>query len=155
MLYAADLRWWEWHASDPDLRRFEGQRCTIMNTGGSNRDAEVFLLHNYGIEALSDKPNGLCTGSTSGYQAVNLAYLAGAKRIALIGYEMHFPGGRSHWHAGHPVKDLSSNYERWARNYQSMLPQLSVAGVEVINCTPDSRITAFRKDSLESVLSHP
>ena len=65
---------------------------------------------------------------------------------------MHFPGGKSHWHGGHPTKDLESNYVRWARNYGTMLPQLRKAGVEVINCTPDSRITAFPRGELESLL---
>ena len=113
------------------------------------RDPAVFMLHNYGHEGLSEAPNGLQTGSNGGYQAVNIATLAGAARVLLVGYDMRFTGGRSHWHAGHPVKVAEDRYLQYARSYKTMLPQLARLGVEVVNCTPGSAVTCFRMSTLE------
>jgi hypothetical protein len=150
--YFADYRWWEWHHKDADFAAFAGQKCTIQNSGGMVRDAEVFMLHNLGSDKLSETPNGLNTGSNGGYQAVNIATLAGAAKVLLIGYDMHFPAGRSHWHAGHPVKVPEDRYSQYARSYKTMLPQLAALGVEVVNCTPGSRIDAFRFSDLKTEL---
>lgn len=51
-------------------------------------------------------------GLDTGYVAINLAYLAGAKEIILAGFDMGFRGERSHWHDGHPIPTSESNYTR-------------------------------------------
>ena len=150
--YFADARWWEWHEKRPEFQAFAGQKVTIENTGCMVRDAEVFMLHNYGHEGLSDNPNGLSTGSNGGYQAVNIAVLAGAAKILLTGYDMRFPGGKSHWHSGHPIKVGEDRYAQYARSYKTMLPQLAELGCEVVNCTPGSAITAFRFSTVDKEL---
>lgn len=152
MLYFADTRWWVWHRGRREFIEFAGAKVTIENTGALIGDPEVFMLHNYDHEGLSERPNGLHTGSNGGYQAVNIAVLAGAKRILLLGYDMRFAGGRSHWHAGHPVKVDEGAYTKYARNFNTMLPVLKKRGVEVINCTPGSAITAFARGELEACL---
>jgi len=150
--YFADARWWEWHETRPEFMAFSGQKVTIENTGRMVRDPEVFMLHNDGYEGLSEKPNALRTGSNSGYQAVNIAVLAGAKKILLIGYDMRFPGGKSHWHDGHPIKVGEDRYKQYARTYKSMLAQLTQLGVDVVNCTAKSEISAFRFSTIEKEL---
>lgn len=136
------------------FKEFPGIKVTIENTGRMIKDARVHMLHNSGREGLCEEPNGLNTGSNSGYQVVNFAALAGAKRVLLLGYDMKFPGGKSHWHGGHPVKHPEAAYSRYARNFKTMVPQLAKMGCEVINCTPDSAIDAFPRGEIESVLAH-
>jgi hypothetical protein len=169
IVYFADAQWWKWHSTGIEknwawarftseqvkkaFAEFRGQKCTIENTGLQVSDPGVFFLHNFGSEGLSDRPNGLHTGSNSGYQAINLAVLAGAKRILLLGYDMKHTGGRSHAHNGHPVKHPEDVYLRYARNFATMVPHLQKLGVEVVNCTPQSAITCFPKEALESVLA--
>jgi hypothetical protein len=155
VLYFADARWWELHRERAEYGAFAGQRVTIENTGMAIADPTVHMLHNYGNERLSDTPNGLHTGSNSGYQSVNLAYLAGASRILLLGYEMHFPQGRSHWHNGHPVgwRVPEENYTMYAGKYKTMQPQLVARGAEVINCTPGSKIKCFPFMPIEDALA--
>lgn len=168
VVYFADHRWWKWHTDGIAKRfawanfskeeqraafaAFKGQKCTIENTGMMISDPEVFMLHNLGSEGLCEKPNGLHTGSNSGYQAMNIAYLAGAKRILMLAYDMRFAGRSTHAHDGHPHKHPEDVYSGYARNFKTMLPQLTRAGVEVINCTPGSRIDAFPIRSLASIL---
>lgn len=112
------------------------------------------MLHNYGNEGLSELLNGLNTGSNGGYQAVNLAALTGARRILLIGYDMRFPGGKSHWHGGHPPSGRvpESSYTMYARKFSTMLEQLTRLGIEVVNCTDGSAIRCFPFSSLEREL---
>jgi len=152
--YFADARWWEWHKDKPEFRAFRGQKVTIGDgTGMMVSDPAVHMLHNYGADGLSEQPNGLHTGSNSGYQAVNIAVLAGAGRILLAGYDMKFAGARSHWHGGHPTRMPEDAYTRYATRFASMLPQLARLGTRVINCTPGSAITCFPFSTLEAELA--
>ena len=167
--YFADARWWKWHTDGIAKRwiwasftkeeqrerfaSFAGIKVTIENTGAMVADPEVFMLHNAGNTGLSAEPNALCTGSNSGYQAINFAVLAGASRILLLGYDMHFAGTRSHSHNGHPLAVPEGIYVSFAPKYRSMLPHLEARGVSVVNCSPGSRIDAFPKASIESILS--
>ncbi len=131
---------------------FQGQKVTVFKTGKMVSDPSVFMMHFESLPGLSEKPNTLHTGSNSGYQAINLAVLAGAKRILLLGYDMRFQGAKSHSHNGHPVKHSESAYTGYARNFASMVPQLQRLGVEVINCSPSSAIGCFPRMPLEQAL---
>ena len=173
ILYFADTRWWEWHHAGLEKKwpwvrfsaeqvrtafaRFAGQKVTIDGTGMMVPDPDVFMLHNDGVsgkhDGLTECPNALRTGSNGGYQAVNLAVLAGAKRVLLLGYDMRFPDGRSHSHNGHPSRHPETNYSQYAKHFATMLPDLVRLGVEVINCTPGSAIQCFPVAALESVLA--
>lgn len=79
-------------------------------------------------DGLSDDPRFLCTGGNSGYAAINLAYLKGAKIIHLIGYDMDGP---------------EDKYRQWIPRFRSMLPQLQAHGVQVLNHNINSRVNAF------------
>lgn len=152
LVYFADYRWWEWHKDKPEFKSFAGQKVTIQGSGSLVPDPEVHILHNYGTEGLSEVPNGLMTGCNSGYQAINIAYLSGAARILLLGYDMHFRGRQSHWHGGHPLRDPENHYAMYAKLFNSSLKQLRAANVEVINCCIDSLITAYPRRSFAGLL---
>lgn len=77
---------------------------------------------------LSDKPEYLCTGGNSGYAAINVAYLLGARTIHLVGYDMNGP---------------EDKYRQWIPRFRTMLPQLEARGIEVINHNPQSAIDCF------------
>lgn len=125
---------------------------TIENTGMLIQDESLFMLHNFGSEGLSEAQNGVNTGSNGGYQAMNIAYLTGAKRILLLGYDMRFPNGRAHWHPDHPTNVPEGHYTSYARRFKTALPQLKAAGVEVINCSLGSAIDAFPIMPLQEAL---
>ena len=80
-------------------------------------------------DGLSDDPHVLNTGCNSGYAAINLAYILGSKEIHLVGYDMD-------------LKD-NSQYQFWAKAFDTMLPQLNAKGIKVYNHNPQSHITAF------------
>jgi hypothetical protein len=110
-----------------------------------------------GVQArgLSESPDAVHLGQHSGYQALGLAYSAGAARVLLVGYDMRHVDGRAHWHADHDrrLRNPSDAMLRvMARQYDHAVRQLRARGVEVLNCSPCSAITAFPTARLEDVL---
>ena len=112
-----------------------------------------------GRRGICLEPDRLRTGANSGYQAVNLAVHLGARRIVLVGYDMKVgDDGAEHWfgqhrnRAGRPVPTAASTITRWAKGFESMVPQLSELGIEVLNAGPDSAIDCFERVSLEDCL---
>lgn len=170
--YFADARWWGWHfngvaKSWPWVRfsaeeqrkafaEFAGQKVSIGDTGLSIGDPEVYVVRNGGGTGLSLSPTEIRTGGNSGYQAVNLAVLAGARKVVLVAYDMKFgPGGRSHSHNGHaPIgSSPEQTYLNHANNFKSMLPDLKRAAVDVVNCSPGSALACFRRGDLVEELA--
>lgn len=93
-------------------------------------------------------------GSNSGYQAINLAYLWGAGQIVLLGYDMQTTGGKQHWFGDHPAGPMQcqSNYSGFMGNFTKLAEDLAARGVDVVNCTRETALTCFRRDSLDNVL---
>lgn len=80
-------------------------------------------------EELSDDPDVIATGQNSGYGAINLCYLMGAKTIHLMGYDMD------------PEHDR--NYKYWAPFFRHALPQIAAKHIKVWNHNPGSFVDAF------------
>lgn len=118
-----------------------------MNIG----DGGVHMLRNGGRDGLSADAAALQNGRNSGYQAINFAVLAGAKRIALLGYDGRAQGGQTHWFGDHPVRTPEANLACYARNFNNMTAPLQQLGVEVVNCSPGTVVTAFPRIPLDLV----
>lgn len=111
------------------------------------------------IHVPSERGEGLgldCiqTGGNSGHQAVNLAYLFGASRICLLGFDMQSTGGQAHWHGSHGNGDdpTSGLFAKWRQNMNNLHRALGEQGVELINCTRDTALEIPRMD-IEACLS--
>jgi hypothetical protein len=159
VLYFADARWWGWHKDDEELKAFRGFKVTIANNGGITGETvqhpDVHVLKNYGGEnqVLSTRQDGLATGQNSGYQAINFAYLAGCRRILLLGFDMRASArGKTHWHPDHPAKTPPSCFSGYLQAFRR-LSRKKPADLEIINCTPGSALTCFPMVTLESALS--
>ena len=122
-----------WYADHPQVRglRFNGQ------------------------SGLSDDPAALRHGSNSGYAAINLAALFGAKRIILLGYDMKVQSnGRTHWHdQPRPDGFASIIKDSFLPCLESLVEPLKAAGVEVLNATPGSALACWPMVTLEEALS--
>ena len=74
-------------------------------------------------------------GNNSLFQILSVIAHTGASTVLLLGADMH--GG--HWHAG-----WKSGGPNFAGNvipkFQSLVKPLADAGVEVLNCTPGSKL---------------
>lgn len=169
--YAADSHWHRWHTegiekpalglSAAEVRarwvRFGGQKASIQSSGGNISDAAVHILRNRDFPAhsmgLSEDPRALVTGRNSGFQALNLAVLAGAKTILLVGFDgAPAADGRGHFHGGHPRLTPAAAYPLYRQAMDAAAPVLCRLGVRVLNCSPGSAIAAFPAANLEDVL---
>lgn len=84
-------------------------------------------------------------GGNSGFQALNLAVQFGAKRIILVGFDMRLDHG-VHWHGPHG-KGLNNPrdplFASWRDALNGAAPTLAALGVEVLNASAISALTAY------------
>jgi len=156
-LYACDARWWQTHGEQV-VREFRGKRWTHQNLDCADKE-QTDAAAKFGIELVVGKAgNGLGDpvmhfGDNSGYQAINLAYLWGANRIILLGYDMQRTGGKSHFFGDHPPGlNVGSDYSDWCRKFDKLADDLKAKGVEVINCSRDTALQCFPRMPLADVL---
>lgn len=152
VIYAGDVFFWQ-HKDYRDVFDCPGFKVGIESVPGSHpcTPEPVLILKKGGRLGLSDNPASLQTGGNSGYAAINLAALFGAKRILVLGLDM--TGG--HWHGKHPA-GLSNpgkdTFKRWIRLFKTLAPALTERGIEVINCSPISALEVFPKKALRDCL---
>jgi hypothetical protein len=153
VLYACDQEWWNVHQGCPD---FAGEKWSSHEAGTNDKLATA---ERYGLrlvqgrdgEGFSLDPSVIHYGSNGGFQALNLALLMGAKRVLLVGFDMHATNGR-HFFGDHP--EPLSNYVR----YETLVPYFRRAaallprGIEIVNCTPGSALDCFPAARLEDVV---
>lgn len=97
----------------------------------------------------------ITAGGTSGFGALHLAFLKGAQRIVLFGYD--YGAAASVWHHNESHYTFRQNqndllWDEWAQNFNRASAILKKHKVEVINASPESRITAFPKCSIEEAM---
>lgn len=84
-------------------------------------------------------------GNSAG-QAVNLLGRLGVRRILLVGVDgthgAHWHDRHSHPGAAHATADTA---RRWVNQWSIMAPDLKERGIEVINCSMKSAVSAFPK----------
>jgi len=100
----------------------------------------------------SQNPKQLA-GKNSGLAALNCAYLMGAARAILLGFDMKPQEGRNNFHNLHPVSGKPNYTHRYVNLF---IPEFIQAakncddlGFVVINATPGSALECFPKRSLD------
>jgi hypothetical protein len=143
VLYACDTAWWRVHHGVPD---FQGLKYSLSVWPG------VQTLRNTGPCGLDLDPTGLRTGRNSGYQAINLAVHLGARRILLLGYDMHpGPKGQQHWHPDHPQK-TTSPYAAFRMCFTTIVKPLADLGIEMVNCSRATALESWPRLPIEQAL---
>ena len=103
-------------------------------------------------EGLCTVPDTIHLGGNSGYQAINLAYHLGARKIIILGFDMHRDGG-AHWHGDHPGLNVpDAHLTNWRSRMAPLARDLQNQGVRVINSTPGSALDCFEKLPLNKAL---
>lgn len=150
--YGASPEWWKEHYAE--VAKCAG-RCVSVRTGHPmqpphpNRSIEIASIVDK--PGLSTTPGLLHHGKNSGYQAINLALLFGAKRILLLGYDMK-GGPGAHFFGSHeaPLKGCS-NYAKFIAGFRTIKPE--DYGIQVLNCSRDTALDAFPVVTLEAALA--
>ena len=163
LAYFCDAAWWRWHRDDPKLLDLaeSGKLATLENLDLRSEAPGLRCVRNDslrpGAESVRDgactSPDGVRTGSNSGYQVLQLLAHLGAARVYLFGYDLAHDGQRTHWHAGHPVGQSPSIFRAWADHYATLAPLLAAAGMSVICCNPRSSLTVFPRISTDDALA--
>lgn len=153
ILYACDAKWWDVHHGCPDFR---GEKWSSHSKGTNDKTAAAArwglrLVRGAHEDGFSMNPSVIHYGSNSGFQAINLALLMGAKRVLLVGFDMRTTAQR-HFFGHHPAP-LNN-----AMRFETLLPHFCKAarrlppGVEIVNCTPRSALDCFPMMNLEEAL---
>lgn len=151
--YGCDTKWWRVHYPHT-------YPCPKYSLKESERDKGidgVQQMERGDRSGLSRKWPVICTGGNSGYQAVNLAYLLGFKRIILLGYDMQYTNKKTHWHPDHQGSGMTNPanntvFQNWRREFKTIGKELKKEGVEVINATRQTALDVFPRAQLEDVL---
>lgn len=153
LLYACDAAWWDVHHGALDFR---GERWSSHAL--ANNDKRHIAL-SYGVrlvsgadaEGFSFNPDVIHYGGNSGFQAINLALLLGASRIALVGFDMRTTAQR-HFFGHHPAPLLNHvRYEQFIPHFEVAAKRLP-ADRHIVNCTPGSALTMFPSHALTEFL---
>ena len=94
---------------------------------------------------FSLNPDRLHYGNCSGFQAINLAILFGARRIVLVGFDMRTPadGQPRHWHADYELPAMNlAKYEHFHQAFHVAARGLP-PDIQIINATPHSALRCF------------
>jgi hypothetical protein len=153
ILYFCDARFWRVFGVDV-MDVFTGMYAVTLSHVVGPVDF-VRHLRSSGKIGLETKPDALRHGNNSGYQAINLAYLLGAKTIVLLGYDMKVAGTRTHAHEGYREPNMDqptyahcvahSLKNRFLPHFKALVDPLAHAGVKVYNANPDSALDCFEK----------
>lgn len=153
VLYACDGKWWNGDDGREALEQFRGLKITqdakAAETYGLHR-----VIHSDGVHRiLTDRPGIIGAGGNGGFHALNLAVQFGARRIILLGYDMHDCGG-IHWHGRHKngIGDPHpGTLKTWIKYFEDNAELLARLGVDIINCSPGTALTCFQKQDLRDV----
>jgi hypothetical protein len=151
VLYSCDRKWWDYHKGCPD---FAGEKWSSHAADNDKlATAEKYnlkLVAGQCGDRFSFDPGVITYGGNSGFQAVNLALLMGARHIVLVGFDMR----GSHFFGKHPEPlRNTSNYVNFIAAFKRAEKKLP-ADIEIINATPGSALTCFKRQTLDDALSY-
>ncbi|MFV1983008.1 MAG: hypothetical protein ACC657_05645 [Thiohalomonadales bacterium] len=116
-------------------------------------------------EGLSTNNNFIHAHHGSGPQILNIALHYGVTKMALIGWDMRYPGkisDRQYEEKRHYFGEYPKELQHWPRtsengNLSGLIREVETIkphdyGIEIINCTKDSALTCFPYQSLSEFL---
>lgn len=146
--YGCDEAWWK---MNDGLPKYRGLKMAHGPTLFARYPEMKRVTIKDQDKMLTEEPMTVGSGGNSGFQALNLAVQFGATSIALVGFDMK----GEHWYGRNkpPMNNpAESNFKRWLRGFEAAVPGLKKLGVEVVNCSLESRITCFPKMTLTDTL---
>jgi hypothetical protein len=149
VLYAGDGQWWERYGDE--AAGFRGEKWT-SDAHAAVRRSLHWIRYRSGT-GLCRESSCVHSGGNSGYRGINLAYHFGARRIVLLGFDMHRREG-GHWHGEHDgmLSAPESHIAVWRREFDALAFDLKAEGVRVVNATEGTALTCFPQASLVEAL---
>jgi hypothetical protein len=151
LVYGCDEHWWPYH-----LEALKNTKAELWTQ--CEKAAKKYNLNR--IEGVSSPGLGrkiIHFGGNSGYQAINLAFLFGATKMILLGFDMKKDGDKVHFFGNHPYHNRPNEgpndgtMRRWVNNFTALAADLKQERVEVINATRNTALTCFTRQPLEEI----
>lgn len=162
--YGCNGQWWDQYWS-PRLAQSPAEKWTCNEPAAKRYGLNWVAERN--APGLSTDPTVIHHGHGSGYTLLNLAYLMGAERIVLLGYDLkyapdydgraqeigstprhyfgEYPAAIQHWPKVHVKQGV---HVELLDLYRSVARQ---GLVEIINCSTDSALDCFTMVSIDGV----
>ena len=152
VVYGCDGPWWVAKNGLPDFKGIKLAHDT--NVCATYGDVHKIEVEDHDL-MLFDDPGVVGSGGNSGFQAVNLAAQFGARRILLIGFDMHEAAG-VHWYGRNTWRKANNpstrNFVRWRNAFADQAGVLLARGIEIINTSLESALTCFPQMTLEEAI---
>lgn len=146
--YACDTKWWRMY--NGEVKQKIPYIKSYTQCSESAEEYNLNFIKGKHLAGLSTKEDLIHYGGNSGYQQLNLAFLMGVSQVFLVGYDMGFRSGKSHYFGNYPAPlQINSPYKLFIEKYREIQP---VFQDRITNCTLGSSVTNFRFCNLEDVL---
>jgi len=153
----ADKRWWGWNYEKVERWQNRDRVICLVPQLLDDQQRWPFLKFVRRDEArfgLSVEQDTICWNRGCGGAAINLAYLLGARRIVLLGFDMRMVEGKHNWHDNHKHEERPKIYQNSMVPFlKPMSDAMKVTGLQIVNCTPKSALNVFTLESLDVVLN--
>lgn len=145
-LYSGDYLFFKTYMADI-VATFKGKLVT-QDSSAAARWPKLTRVRGTNREGLGK--DVIHINGCSGFQAINLAYLQGYKRILLVGMDMKLgSAGAKHHHEDHPSPCVQAQcFSEWLHKSIKLARDLKEVGCEVINCSIDTALTVFPRSKL-------
>ena len=150
VIYGCDEHWWEHYATEIRVKSTAELWTQCADA------ARIYNLNRISGESRPGLGRKILHfGGNSGYQAVNLAFLFGAIRIILVGFDMQRTDNKVHFFGHHPYHrptggPNSQLLSDWCDKFAVLANDLRSEGVEVLNATRTTALTCFERRELEA-----
>lgn len=151
-LYAADGKWWRWHQGAKD---FAGLKITQDRDIARHFKIKLIEVCTSGRDQhriMTAQPGVIGHGQNGAFQGLNLLVQFGVTKIAMLGVD--YMGER--WHGAHPSgrkQQLPGTFERWRSILDAQAVVLQALGVDVVNLSEVSTLTAYPRMSLDDAFA--
>ena len=145
-----------WKTRRDEIIAFQGLRVSFESE--KIRDSRIKLVarNPRKKQGITFEPAGLLSWNfNSGAAAINLAIQFGAKKIILLGFDMHLDvNNNQHWHKVYtsPLNSIKESMKKHLQGFPVIAKDVEGTGIEIINCSPNSTIQCFQKANIWEVL---
>ena len=167
ILFFADPRWWRGepergnigHRDRPEFHAFLGGASRgprLVTTSPHVHDDRVLRLRRGAPPGLAVDRSTVTLCWTSVTAAMNIAVHLGVACIVLVGVDGGPgppPDFRTHHHEPHPWPARAENWGKQAADLASLAEPLAARGITVLNASPNSAITCWRRTTLAAALA--
>jgi hypothetical protein len=156
VLYWADNHWlcdnWRSLHEHVGWRRITRQQPKLRDVRATPRWLpEIDVIMCRPSSGISVDPTTIC-GRNGGHNAINLAFLFGARRIVLLGFDLDESQHKQNWHELHTRPTRTDVYSQWRKDFAAAATELKKHNIDVVNTNPESRIDCFRFSSLNDCI---